>query len=95
MSEDPAPYWVSASKPVFDEERRTWRAAAMWKDAATGHELRVEGEAAYVSYAEALLAGRALEQDHELFKRALEANPRDMEAYWRKRSPWLYGQSSV
>lgn len=81
-------------RPAYDEGRSAWRAVAIWKDALTGHELRVEGEMTYETYAEALLASQALEQDRELFNRALEANPRDMEAYWRRRSPWLYGESS-
>lgn len=90
VSEDPAPYWISTPQPFPLAEGAGWKAAVAWRDAATGHELRWESDTVYATEADALLASQNAERDDALRERLLAANPRDMAAYWRRRTPSLY-----
>lgn len=89
MTEDPGAYWVSRSVP-YRRRNGSWAAAVVWRDLETGHELRWESEATYLSNAAALEASETARHDAVLLDRLLEANPRDLAAYWRRRCPWLY-----
>lgn len=90
MSEDPAPYWVSALRPFRVSDGVGWKAGVVWRDGVSGHDLRWESESVYASEPEALLASQEAAGDDALRERLLVEHPRDMEAYWRRRAPWLY-----
>ena len=94
MSEDPAPYWTLGTAPYHSRERDGWIAVAVWTDATTGHKLKAEWPSSFATRDEALSAGQDLADDPILRDELLDLNPRDMEAYWRRRCSWLYGDSA-